>query len=763
MEDYDHNLPKKSSELTKISKRSSHQLHILTYNVRTLSSHERLIELNEALANIKYDIIGLSEIRRLGNEISEYDHFILCHTGQTPGKYGVGFFINKHLKNNIESYVGISERVALLNIRISNKPLTIIQVYAPTEAAQEEEVDTFYEDIYEAISMAYEDYILMGDFNSKIGKPQMDEHLVTRQYGYGERNARGQRLIDFALENKLAIINTFYKKKPKNRWTWRSPNGQHRNEIDFIMSKRPQIFQNIETLNLDYPSDHRPLRGTITLATPKKSRANYINKQYSILKSEEEISRYREYLTYNINTLEDNNKEETVQTYYDKIINIIRISLQSACKKDSPRERSILTERTKNLIKRKQELQKTKNKSRSQKNELKALYKLTSKYIKIDYQNHRFITLERHLEQKGSTKKGYKELRTNKTWIKSLKKEEETKISRAEIIKVATDFYRNLYSATITHRGPIENYSLKPQGSNEISGYDIEPIGCKEIIETVRKLKSDKSPGSDHITNDAIKIGQDILARPLTNLFNQILENTETPTQWSESNIILLYKKGDPENISNYRPISLLPSIYKLFSTIINQRINVSLEQKQPIEQAGFRKGFSTMDHIHTLELIIEKFQEQKRPLYVAFIDYQKAFDTVSHESIWTTLTAQQVETKYIDILKAIYTKSTSRVKLETIGPSFQVKRGVRQGDPLSPRIFIAILESIISNLDWQKQGLLIQGKTLSHLRFADDLVLLAESAPNLQYMIETLHKASRQVGLEMNISKTKIMSNYRK
>ncbi|GBP38571.1 Retrovirus-related Pol polyprotein from type-2 retrotransposable element R2DM; Endonuclease [Eumeta japonica] len=129
----------------------------------------------------------------------------------------------------------------------------------------------------------------------------------------------------------------------------------------------------------------------------------------------------------------------------------------------------------------------------------------------------------------------------------------------------------------------------------------------------------------------------------------------------------------------------------------------------------------------------------------IAFIDYQKAFDTVSHHSIWKSLEAQNVEKSYIDVIRKVYGKCTSRVKLETTGPTFPVERGVRQGDPLSPRIFIAILETALGELDWSKKGLYIKGKYLSHLRFADDLVLFSESSSQLQVMIEDLCKTSRQ------------------
>lgn len=107
-----------------------------------------------------------------------------------------------------------------------------------------------------------------------------------------------------------------------------------------------------------------------------------------------------------------------------------------------------------------------------------------------------------------------------------------------------------------------------------------------------------------------------------------------------------------------------------------------------------------------------------------------------------------------------MYTNNKGRIKLETLGPSFPIERGVMQGDPLSPKIFIAILEAIISELDWSKSGLYINGDYLSHLRFADDLVLFSESSSQLQHMIEALHLASIKVGLEMNFTKTMAMTN---
>ncbi|GBP25145.1 Putative uncharacterized transposon-derived protein F52C9.6 [Eumeta japonica] len=250
------------------------------------------------------------------------------------------------------------------------------------------------------------------------------------------------------------------------------------------------------------------------------------------------------------------------------------------------------------------------------------------------------------------------------------------------------------------------------------------------------------------------------MAPRLTNLFNEILETETIPEDWTKSTIILLHKKGDKEDIGNYRPISLMSNIYKIFSKIILNRITNTLDEHQPKEQAGFRSKFSTIDHIHTLRQILQKYSEYNKTYYIGFVDFNKAFDTLEHDYIWDAMNRQGVQEKYIRIIKNVYTASTAKVKLEYEGSEFPIKRGVRQGDPISPKIFSAVLEMIFRNLNWTKNGLNINGENLNHLRFADDLILFSEDARTLEIMLQQLSDESVKAGLTMNPTKTKIMAN---
>lgn len=196
--------------------------------MRSLSSVERYLELKHAIKNINCDILGLSEVKKLGCNIEEHHDYIFCYIGQTKGLHGVGFLIKKEFKNNIINFTGISERVALLQLEFERLIISIIQAYAPTERAPEDEMELFYKNLESAHALATGKVLVMGDFNAKIGCPKPEHYPVMGQHGFGERNDRGERLINYAFQYQLSIMNSFFKKKMKRRWTWIKEHGAPR-------------------------------------------------------------------------------------------------------------------------------------------------------------------------------------------------------------------------------------------------------------------------------------------------------------------------------------------------------------------------------------------------------------------------------------------------------------------------------------------------------------------------------------------------------
>ena len=129
-----------------------------------------------------------------------------------------------------------------LTIRINGKyHLNIIQAYLPTSSHDDQEVENVYEDIDNLITNSKAHYnVIMGDFNAKVGLEDPAKSCIG-PYGLGARNTRGDSLINFAESHQPKIMNTFFKKRLHRRWTWISPNGITRNEIDYILTDKPQL------------------------------------------------------------------------------------------------------------------------------------------------------------------------------------------------------------------------------------------------------------------------------------------------------------------------------------------------------------------------------------------------------------------------------------------------------------------------------------------------------------------------------------------
>ena len=142
------------------------------------------------------------------------------------------------------------------------------------------------------------------------------------------------------------------------------------------------------------------------------------------------------------------------------------------------------------------------------------------------------------------------------------------------------------------------------------------PITEHEVRQAIKNLKTGKACGLDDICGEFLKHADNLVVPFLTNLFNRLFDASHFPLDWCKSVIIPLLKKGDDKNPDNYRGISLLSVVSKVFTAILNKRLHTWAEHEQKIskEQAGFRKGYSTVDHIFTLTSVItKKVKQQER------------------------------------------------------------------------------------------------------------------------------------------------------
>ena len=234
------------------------------------------------------------------------------------------------------------------------------------------------------------------------------------------------------------------------------------------------------------------------------------------------------------------------------------------------------------------------------------------------------------------------------------------------------------------------------------------PISCDkpsktEIKKAIMTLRSGKAAGPDEIPADAIKADIETAIQMLYSLFSKIWEKEEVPAQWKEGIIIKLHKKkkkkkkGDLRDCSNYRGIMLLSTPGKVLNRILLERMKEAVDPKLRDQQAGFRRNRSCADQIASLRIIVEQSLEWNSPLYISFIDYEKAFDSVDRETMWKLLRYYGVPKKIISLIRCTFQDMSCKIgHAGQLSESFEVKTGVRQGCLLSPFLFLLVIDWIM-------------------------------------------------------------------
>jgi hypothetical protein len=285
-------------------------------------------------------------------------------------------------------------------------------------------------------------------------------------------------------------------------------------------------------------------------------------------------------------------------------------------------------------------------------------------------------------------------------------------------------------------------------------------ITASEVRKAVSKLKSRKSAGPDLITNEMLKVWSKYYIDSMLRLFNVIIDSECFPDPWRLSHLIPIFKKGDPNNVDNYRGIALSNSLSKLFLSILTDRLVNHVETNGLIDPAqhGFRKGHSTIDNMFIVNALVHKAKAAKRKLYTCFVDFRKAFDTVWTTGLLYKLQQVGITGKLYQLFKSMYSGVHYEVKTK-LGRSgaFNSTRGLRQGcvsSPLMFNLYINDLQDYITTDDAPS----IDKQLVSHLLFADDLVLFSNSAKGLQNSLNQLELFCTDWKLDVNLSKTKVV-----
>ncbi|KAK6764697.1 hypothetical protein RB195_024864 [Necator americanus] len=423
--------------------------------------------------------------------------------------------------------------------------------------------------------------------------------------------------------------NSQYQKPSSLRWTWESPGGGYRNEINHIIVNKRYCLTDVAVVPKFYTgSHHRLLRG-----------------RFSFTRREEKAAKTRE-------------RNPRTAINWDLFATLAGFWEDSALDKDDE-EYDRLVEHLHDCAKKAESFKTTKGRLSPETLELirqrgaaraAGNQELTSELARLCREAIKEALKERRAEMLAEAAEAGKSIRyarpdfaSRKTRMTALQNPKGTTIaSRRGMEKIIYDFYFDLFDSHV---------HLPPHHLRE-DGQVIPEVLPSEIRHAIMSHSS--TPWR----------------------FTRYLSECKVLKQSKTSKTVLLYKKEDPHDIGNYRPICLLSIIYKLFTRVILNRIEKVLDEGQPCEQAGFRKGFSTIDHIHTVSKLIEVSREYKMPLRLTFIELKKAFDLVETEAVMEVLSKQGVPTQYMKVLREWYSNFTIRVSPFYKNIIIDVKRG---------------------------------------------------------------------------------------
>jgi hypothetical protein len=346
--------------------------------------------------------------------------------------------------------------------------------------------------------------------------------------------------------------------------------------------------------------------------------------------------------------------------------------------------------------------------------------------------------------------------------------------SKKERLEASADYreelgralYRPTFDAGFKEQTELELERLCFQSADQEVDETLDAsITPEEVKATLAKAGRGKAAGKDRSRNSMFKYGGEYMVELLTMLFNWLMETEITPTDWGHAVIFNLFKEGDPADLGNYRGIALISCLGKLYLALWASRLSRHMEPRFSEEQGGFRPFRATADQIATADDLLVRRRRAGKHTFLLSVDFRKAFDTVWRDGLWKRLWDVGVRGKAWRVIKGVYRDIRLSVLVDgehtRLVPAAQ---GVRQGCPISPVLFDVFIDELVTMLKKKGLGLafgdsdLAIRKKVAALMYADDVVLMADSAEELQEMAAVVHEFCSKWRIEVNTTKSQVM-----
>ena len=317
-----------------------------------------------------------------------------------------------------------------------------------------------------------------------------------------------------------------------------------------------------------------------------------------------------------------------------------------------------------------------------------------------------------------------------------------------------------------SHHADLNTEPLYP-----VADLPTTPFTEHELDNALHKMRHRRAPGPDHAPVELWKFAPRPFRLLLLSHYNEVFTTASSPSAWSLAHVVMIFKgkKKDPKRPSNYRPISLVNTVYKVYASMLHTRLKLAIDDRISPSQYGFRSGRSTSAPLFVIRRLLELHERHGVSFYALFLDWAQAFDSVSHSALRISFTRLGVPSAFIEAVMAIYSTAQFQVKDSTsFSARYSFLRGIRQGCPLSPYLFILVLSVLMEDVtsSYRSQfgilySVVTHGIPLTDIEYADDTLLLSRAAQSLNRFLHILQYQAALRGLLLNADKCHLLSLY--
>ena len=334
--------------------------------------------------------------------------------------------------------------------------------------------------------------------------------------------------------------------------------------------------------------------------------------------------------------------------------------------------------------------------------------------------------------------------------------------NQKEILEGQAKFYSELYkskstinkSDILTYLDNIEIPKLSIKEKNFCDG----DLTIDECYDTLKTFSANKTPGNDGLSVEFYKQFWCWIGKPMVQCFNRAFTKGELSTSQRQAVITVLDKGKDRSLIKNWRPISLLNVDYEKLSKTLANRLKVVLPKLIHHNQVGFITGRNIAENLRAISDIFDYTKDFNVPGILISVDFHKAFDSLTHTFLYAVLEKFNLGPIFCQWILLFYTSISSCViNNGTTSTYFAVDRGVCQGDPLSPYLFVLAVEILVHMIRVNKniKGLKIMNQMIKLLQCADDTLGIVQDEISAKHFLQVIIDFGHISGLTLNMTKT--------